>query len=395
MRGKKVIVAVTGSIAAYKAAFLVRALIREGIEVQVIMTEAAKAFVSPLTFSTLSKRPVLSEMFSDDQWNNHVELGLWADAMLIAPATANTLSKCATGQADNLVVATYLSAKCPVYFAPAMDLDMWAHGSTKENMDKLTVRGGHVIPVGHGELASGLYGDGRLAEPEEIVEFLKGEFEAENAFTGKHVMVTAGPTHEAIDPVRYIGNPSTGKMGIEIANAFMRRGAKVSLILGPVNAEIPSGIEVTRVVSAQEMHDAAVSIFPECDVAILAAAVSDYKPVHASATKIKKGEGPVTMELERTPDIAYEVGEKKRKEQVIVGFALETDNAEANATEKLEKKNFNFIVLNSLEDAGAGFGYDTNKVKFIYPGNQIREFELKPKAAVARDICQAVAEILH
>jgi phosphopantothenoylcysteine decarboxylase/phosphopantothenate--cysteine ligase len=281
LHGKKIVVAVTGSIAAYKAAFLVRALIREGCEVQVLMTETAKAFVSPLTFATLSKKPVFSEIIDGDQWNNHVDLGLWADAMLIAPATANTLARCAQGISDNLVVATYLSARCPVFVAPAMDLDMWAHAASERNLSQLMTDGVHLIPVGHGELASGLTGDGRMAEPEEIVTFLKTHFEQSNTFAGKHVLVTAGPTHEAIDPVRFIGNPSTGKMGIAIAEAFAARGAQVSLILGPVVLRPSGNVQVIPVQSAQQMFEASVDLFPSVDIAVLAAAVSDIpRPGH-------------------------------------------------------------------------------------------------------------------
>lgn len=394
MHGKHIIVAITGSIAAYKAALLVRALVKAGCEVQVLMTESAKAFVAPLTFSTLSKKPVFSEIIDGDQWNNHVDLGLWADAMVIAPATANTLAKCATGQADNLIVATYLSARCPVFAAPAMDLDMWAHPATKANLKKLSDHGVRIIPVGHGELASGLVGDGRMAEPEEIVAYLQDFFADQQLFAGKQVLVTAGPTHEAIDPVRYIGNPSTGKMGIAIADAFAKRGAKVTLVLGPVSTTVPAGIDVIRIQSAAQMHEASTTVFPNCDIAILAAAVSDYTPAYPSALKIKKEEGPTQLELKRTKDIAQELGKQKKNGQIIVGFALETDHAETNAQEKLTKKNFDFVVLNTLEDTGAGFGHDTNKVKFIYPGNVSRAFELKSKVAVAEDICHAVSELM-
>ncbi len=395
LHGKKIIVAITGSIAAYKAALLVRALVKEGCEVQVLMTESAKAFVSPLTFSTLSKKPVFSNIIDGDQWNNHVEMGLWADAMVIAPVTANTIAKCATGQADNLVVATYLSARCPVFFAPAMDLDMWAHPATKSNIERLIAHGARIIPVGNGELASGLVGDGRMAEPDDIVRHLQSYYTERLSFSGKHVMVTAGPTHEAIDPVRFIGNPSTGKMGIAIAESFARRGAKVTLILGPVPSKPPADVKVIHVQSAAEMYAASALVFKESDIAILSAAVSDYTPAHPSSLKIKKEEGPAQLELRRTQDIAQELGKQKKNGQIIVGFALETDHAETHAREKLAKKNFDFVVLNTLEDAGAGFGYDTNKVKFIFPGNVVRAFELKSKVAVAEDICHAVAELMH
>lgn len=393
LQGKNIVLAVTGSIAAYKAAVLLRTLVKEGCAVQVLMTDAATEFVSPLTFATLSHRQVYTNIVDKDQWNSHVELGLWADAMVIAPATANTLSRLATAQADNMVVATYLSARCPVFVAPAMDLDMWAHPSNQRNIRTLKDDGVHIIPVGHGELASGLVGDGRMAEPDDITAFLRRHFEQGQTFAGKHVLITAGPTHEAIDPVRYIGNPSTGKMGLAIAESFASRGAAVTVVLGPVTAGISSQIRVIPVHSAAEMLEATLKVFPECDIAILSAAVADYTPAHPSKTKIKKEDGPETLQLKRTKDIAMEIGKLKKNGQVVVGFALETNRAEEHAKEKLQKKNFDFIVLNTLEDPGAGFGHDTNKVKFIYPGDQIRSFELKTKAEVADDICDAIAEL--
>jgi phosphopantothenoylcysteine decarboxylase/phosphopantothenate--cysteine ligase len=395
LHGKKIIVAVTGSIAAYKAAFLVRALIKEGCEVQVLMTDAAKAFVSALTFSTLSKKPVFSDIIDGDQWNNHVDLGLWADALVVAPATANTLARMAQGMSDSLVVATYLSARCPVFVAPAMDLDMWSHPATERNLSQLMTDGVHMIPVGHGELASGLVGDGRMAEPEEILSWLKTHFERSNTFEGKHVLVTAGPTHEAIDPVRFIGNPSSGKMGIAIAEAFASRGARVSLVLGPVGMRPSGNVQVIPVQSAQQMFEASVELFPSTDIAILAAAVADYTPAHPSETKIKKEAGPEQLDLVRTKDIAFELGKMKQNGQVVVGFALETDHAERNAREKLKKKNFDFIVLNTLEDQGAGFGHDTNVVQFLFPDSGSRAFGLKSKLDVAADICDAVAHLMQ
>ena len=395
MQGKHILVAVTGSIAVYKSAYLVRSLIKRGCDVQVLMTEAAKAFVSPLTFSTLSKRPVYSTIISEEEWNNHVELGLWADAMVIAPATANTLSKCATAAADNLIVATYLSARCPVFVAPAMDLDMWVHPANERNLDLLANDGVKVIPVGHGELASGLVGDGRMAEPDDIVKYLEDYFARATDFEGKHVLITAGPTHEAIDPVRFIGNPSTGKMGIAIAETFARRGARVTMVLGPVATKPPAGIEVIDVTSAEEMYQASVQVFSDCDIAVMAAAVADYTPANPSDQKIKKEDGPEVLELRRTKDIAMELGQHKKSGQVIVGFALETENGKAHAMSKLKRKNFDFIVLNTLEDSGAGFGHDTNKVQFQYPDETSKSFDLKSKHAVAEDICDAVVEILH
>lgn len=394
MPGGNIILAVTGSIAAYKAAVLARSLIKEGWDVQVLMTEAARHFVSPLTFSTLSRKPVHTRIIDDDAWNNHVELGLWADAMLIAPATATTLSKCAHGLADNIVVATYLSARCPVFFAPAMDLDMWKHGSTVHNIEKLQGFGDTIIPVGHGELASGLTGEGRMAEPEEIVAFLKDRLSAHQPLKGKKVMITAGPTHEAIDPVRFIGNRSTGAMGIAIADAMEKAGAEVDLILGPTNLEPNGHCEVTRVTSAEEMYQAAIRRYPNCDIAILAAAVADFTPLEVHERKIKKTDGPTSIELRRTHDIAAELAEFKRDDQMNIGFALETDSEVANATEKLKRKKFDFIVLNSLRDKGAGFGPGTNKVKFIFPEGQSKDFDLKSKSLVARDIVDEIVELL-
>ena len=395
MRDKNVILAITGSIAAYKSAILTRSLIKAGCNVRILMTEAAKGFVAPLTFSTLSKQTVLSDIFTDEGWNNHVELGLWADAMVIAPATANTISKCANGQADNLVVATYLSARCPVFFAPAMDLDMWQHGSTKDNLDKLIRFGNKIIPVGHGELASGLTGDGRMAEPETIVEYLERLFEENVALKGKRVMVTAGPTHESIDPVRYIGNRSTGTMGVEIAQALARRGAHVDLVLGPTAIEPDQKCHTIRVTSAAEMHDAAMTSFEKADIAVLAAAVADFTPAAPSDSKIKKDNGAPSIELARTKDIAGEMSKVKREDQFVVGFALETDNELENAREKLTKKKFDFIVLNSLRDKGAGFGTATNKVKFVFPDNDTKEFELKTKAQVAEDIVDEIVNRIN
>ncbi len=390
MRDKNIILAVTGSIAAYKAALLTRLFIKEGCAVQILMTPSAKEFVSTLTFSTLSKRRVLSDIIDEDEWNSHVDLGLWADAMLIAPATANTMSKCASGHSDSLIVATYLSARCPVFFAPAMDLDMWKHSSTRENLASLASRGDQLIPVGHGDLASGLTGDGRMAEPAEIVAFVKDFFDREAPHKGKKAVVTAGPTHEAIDPVRFIGNQSTGTMGIAIADALCDAGAEVDLILGPTHLAPLSKCNVVRVKSAAEMHNAAMVSFEKADIAVLAAAVADFTPGTTSALKIKKNDGPMRIELERTKDIALELSKVKSAGQLVVGFALETDSEYDNAVKKLKRKKFDFIVLNSLSDKGAGFGTDTNKVKFIFPDNSVRDFELKPKKEVAQDIVKEI-----
>ncbi|RLD21581.1 MAG: bifunctional phosphopantothenoylcysteine decarboxylase/phosphopantothenate--cysteine ligase CoaBC [Bacteroidetes bacterium] len=390
MRDKNIILSVTGSIAAYKTAMLTRLFIKEGCTVQVLMTSAAKEFVSPLTFSTLSRRRVLSDIIAEDEWNSHVDLGLWADAMIIAPATANTLSKCANGQSDSLIVATYLSARCPVFIAPAMDLDMWHHESTKENIEKLESHGDQLIPVGHGDLASGLTGDGRMAEPTDIIAFVKDYFDQRTPLKGKKAVVTAGPTHEAIDPVRFIGNKSTGTMGIAIADALTDLGAEVDLILGPTHRSPLSKCRVIRVESADEMYQATVSSFEKSDIAVLAAAVADFTPRHASESKIKKGDGPMQIDLQRTKDIAFELSKVKTADQFIVGFALETDSEFDNAVKKLERKKFDFIVLNSLNDQGAGFGPDTNKVKFIFPDNSFKDFELKSKREVAEDIVKQI-----
>lgn len=383
---------ISGSIAAYKSAFLVRALIKAGAEVQVVMTPAATRFITPLTLSTLSKRPVFTDVQSEDGWNNHVEMGLWADALLIAPATATTLGRLAAGLADNMVAATYLSARCPVFLAPAMDLDMWKHPATQANVQRLQGFGNFFIPVGHGELASGLVGDGRMAEPEEIVTLLERFFSARLDLAGKRVLVTAGPTYEPIDPVRFIGNHSSGKMGVAIADALAARGAQVTLLLGP-SAQEPTQGEVTmvRVRTAAEMHAEAARCFPEMDAAVLAAAVADYRPAQTAKEKIKKGTEEMTLRLEKTPDIAASLGRVKRPDQLLVGFALETEDELANAREKLERKNFDLIVLNSLRDAGAGFHHDTNKVTILYRNNKADHFQLKSKKAVAEDIVVAMA----
>lgn len=392
MRGKKIILAISGSIAAYKAAFLTRLLIKAGAEVQVLMTPAAAAFITPLTLSTLSKRKVLTEVVSDESWNNHVELGLWADAMIVAPATANTLAHLANGLCDTMVAAVYLSARCPVFLAPAMDLDMWKHGSTQRNVELLKSYGNHFLPVGHGELASGLIGAGRMAEPAAIVAHLATYFQEDQSFKGQKVLVTAGPTYEPLDPVRFIGNRSSGKMGIAIARSFAKRGAEVTLVLGPSKLSVEDeGIETIRVQTAQEMHDVSVEAFGKMDVAVFAAAVADYRPSIIADKKMKKKAGDMTIELERTPDIAATLGKLKKEYQMTVGFALETNNEESNAKGKLERKNFDMIVLNSLRDAGAGFNFDTNKITIMRKDNIRKEFQLKSKAEVAEDI---VAEIL-
>ena len=395
MKNKKIILAITGSIAAYKAAFLTRLLIKQGAEVQVIMTPSAAAFIAPLTLSTLSKRPVFTEVIAEESWNNHVELGLWADAMIVAPATANTLAKLANGICDSMVGAVYLSAKCPVFFAPAMDLDMWKHPATKANLETLKAYGNHLIPVGHGELASGLVGEGRMAEPEDIVAHLNDFFKQKESLTGKTAVVTAGPTYEAIDPVRFIGNRSTGKMGIAIAERLAERGAKVYLVLGPTSQKTENpNVETIRVTSAEEMYQAATKHFKKANVAIMAAAVADYRPKTVSDKKIKKKAGDMKVELERTKDIAAELGRTKKKKQITVGFALETNNEKANAKGKVERKNFDFIVLNSLRDKGAGFGHDTNKVTFIFKDGSEKDLPLMLKSEVAVKIVDEIEQLV-
>jgi phosphopantothenoylcysteine decarboxylase/phosphopantothenate--cysteine ligase len=396
LSGKRILLGVSGGIAAYKSAALVRLLVKSGAEVRAVLTPAAKDFVTPLTLSTLSKNPVISEFVDNESqealWNNHVQLGLWADLMLIAPATANTLSKMATGNADNFLVAVYLSAKCPVYFAPAMDLDMYRHPSTSESFRMLQEFGNIMIPAETGELASGLSGQGRMAEPEHIVAFLEADLLSKLPLKGKKILITAGPTYEAIDPVRFIGNRSSGKMGYDIALAAANLGASVILVSGPTHLSADNAmIEVVRVESAAQMYDACHRHFPDCDVAIAAAAVSDYRPKHPAVNKIKKTESEISIELEKTTDILASLGASK-KNQFLIGFALETENELGNAKEKIRKKNLDLIVLNSLNDAGAGFGKLTNKITFIDKDFNIEPLPLKGKEDVARDILQKVIE---
>jgi phosphopantothenoylcysteine decarboxylase/phosphopantothenate--cysteine ligase len=393
LKGKKIVLGISGSIAAYKSASLTRLLVKAGAEVQVIMTGAAANFITPLTLSTLSNRPVFIEVANGDGWNNHVEIGLWADAMIIAPATATTLSKMASALCDNMLVATYLSARCPVFFAPAMDLDMWEHPATHRNVDLLKSYGNHLIPVGYGELASGLIGAGRMAEPEDIVSVLTAFFTAEipQDLKGKKAIVTAGPTYEPIDPVRFIGNRSSGKMGIAIAENMAKRGAEVQLILGPSQLSTnQKGITTIKVETAQQMYEAAINHFPNVDIAVLSAAVADYRPKNIATEKIKKKSDDMVLELEKTFDIADSLGKIKKANQLIVGFALETNNEIDNAKNKLHRKNFDFIVLNSLQDKGAGFNHDTNKVTLIDKYNNFEEFELKTKVEVAVDIVNKI-----
>jgi phosphopantothenoylcysteine decarboxylase/phosphopantothenate--cysteine ligase len=393
LSGKHILLGVTGGIAAYKSAFLVRLLKKAGALVKVVMTPEAEQFITPLTLSTLSENPVVSS-FTDEEknWNNHVELGLWADVMLIAPATANTLSKMASGTANNLLITTYLSAKCPVYFAPAMDLDMYKHASSKASIDKLIGFGNKFIKPGSGELASGLVGEGRMAEPEDIISFIEQDILSQLPLAGKEITITAGPTYEAIDPVRFIGNHSSGKMGFELAKRALDLGAKVNLITGPTHLHLKhSNLTRIDVVSAQEMFDATLSKFDLSSVVIASAAVSDYRPKHPFDQKMKKSKDALHIELEPTTDILMHLGSIK-KDQILVGFALETNDEEKNAKSKLKRKNLDFIVLNSLNDQGAGFKTDTNKITLITNSETIR-FKTKPKSEVAKDIFDHILKL--
>lgn len=398
LRGKKIILGITGSIAAYKAALLVRLLVKAGAEVKVIMTPSAHGFITPLTLSTLSKNPVLTDFVKDShgQWNNHVDLGLWADAFVIAPASANTLGKMAHGICDNLLLAVYLSARCPVFFSPAMDLDMLRHPSVQANLKTLCNWGNILIEPGYGELASGLTGPGRMAEPEEIVGILEGHFGKHRRLNGKKILVTAGPTYEAIDPVRFIGNHSSGKMGFAIAEVLASEGAEVELVTGPTQQHTTSpGIRLRRVTSAQEMFEACSAVFDSADITVLAAAVADYRPRTVADQKIKKNGESLSLDLTKTTDIAASLGKLKHNGQMIVGFALETEHEKENAFRKLDSKNFDLIVLNSLNDKGAGFGFDTNKITIINRKQELKEFELKDKKEVARDIVDVIIENFH
>ena len=396
LKGKKIVLGITGSIAAYKAVLLLRSLIKEGAEVKVIMTPAAKDFISPLTLSTLSKNPVLIDIFKEDTWANHVMLGRWADMMLVAPLSCNTLAKMAAGLCDNLLLSVYLSATCPVMLAPAMDEDMWKHPSTRQNLQTLASYGNSIVPVTNGELASGLFGEGRMAEPETIVEHLLQHFKNGGRLNGKKVLVTAGPTYEHIDPVRFIGNHSSGKMGVAIAREFLNRGADVTLVLGPAPGALPlDGLNVMRVQTAGEMYDACHQVFGETDIAIMAAAVADYSPVSVASEKIKKKEESWSVALKKTPDILKSLGQKKKENQVLAGFALETNNERENALAKLQQKNADIIVLNSLRDKDAGFGKDTNKVTIFDRKGGEKNFDLKSKTAVAKDIVDYIIEYIH
>ena len=399
LSGKNILLGISGGIAAYKTASLVRLFVKLGAHVKVVMTPASKEFVTPLTLATLSKNPVYSSFVNEDEdngvWNSHVDLGLWADLFVIAPATANTLSKMANGTCDNLLLATYLSAKCPVYFAPAMDLDMYKHESSLNSFNTLKSFGNIMIPATSGELASGLIGEGRMAEPEAIVSFIENDVLAKLPLKNKKLLITAGPTYEAIDPVRFIGNHSSGKMGFEIAKAAAQLGAEVILISGPTNQTVShSLITVIPVTSAEDMYHAVHNHFSSCDVAILSAAVADYKPKEVASQKIKKNSSTLSLELEKTKDILASIGAIK-KHQFLVGFALETNNELENAKDKLKRKNLNLIVLNSLNDTGAGFKSDTNKVTFIEANNVVTEFQLKSKADVAKDLLNKITEQIN
>jgi len=394
LAGKKIIIGITGSIAAYKIPLLVRQLIKDGAQIRVIMTPSSTDFVSRLTLSTLSKNPVLIDLFDEQSWSNHVELGRWADIMLIAPLSCNTLSKMASGQCDNLLLAVYLSATCPVMVAPAMDEDMWNHAATKKNLGLLSERGTRILDVGYGELASGLIGPGRMAEPEDIFKALEDFFKTADQLKGKKALVTAGPTYEAIDPVRFIGNHSSGKMGYAIAEELASRGAEVTLVSGPVSLKPRNEkIRLMPVSSAEEMHTTCTAGSSTYDIVVMAAAVADYTPVMAAEQKIKKAGEELTVTLKKTKDILASLGKKKTNGQLLVGFALETENEAANARKKLEEKNADLIILNSLNDKGAGFGHDTNKVTLFFRDGKEKQIGLKSKSALAKDIVDSIMEI--
>ncbi|HPH85350.1 MAG TPA: bifunctional phosphopantothenoylcysteine decarboxylase/phosphopantothenate--cysteine ligase CoaBC [Ferruginibacter sp.] len=395
LQGKKILLGISGSIAAYKSAILVRLLIKAGAEVKVVMSPAAEHFIAPLTLSTLSKNDVLTALSENDSWANHVMLGRWADVMLIAPLSCNTLAKMAHGLCDNLLMAVYLSATSPVIAAPAMDEDMWKHPATRSNITRIEQFGNLVIPVEKGELASGLNGEGRMAEPEHIVTYLEHYFSKISDLAGKKVLVTAGPTFEAIDPVRFIGNHSTGKMGIAIARECVARGAYVTLVCGPSGETLPAGVNAVRVTSAAEMYDACIKVFPDVDIAVMSAAVADYTITNPATQKIKKDHSSLVLELEKTRDILKALGEQKKSSQVLVGFALETNNEKENALKKLSSKKADMIVLNSLNDPGAGFGYDSNKIVIFDRKGQEYSFESKSKTAVATDIINSIIKFSH
>ena len=394
--GKKILLGITGSIAAYKSILLVRLLVKSGAEVKVIMSPSAKDFVSPLTLSTLSKNPVIIDLFSNDSWSNHVELGRWADLFLIAPVSCNTLAKMSSGLCDNMLMATYLSATCPVVLAPAMDEDMWKHPATDGNIEKIRSFGNEIIPVEKGELASGLYGEGRMAEPDIILQFCDQHFSLTKDLDGKKVLVTAGPTYEPIDPVRFIGNHSSGKMGIAITQELVRRGAEVHLVIGPTSMtlNIPQ-LRIHKIQTAEQMFEVCMKEFPDTDIAILSAAVADYTPIGPSAEKIKKTTDTLTVELRKTRDILQSLGAQKHNGQIVVGFALETSHEREYALKKLKSKNADLIILNSLNDEGAGFGYDTNKITIFAKDGGEMVYERKHKQQVAKDIVDRIVKMIH
>jgi phosphopantothenoylcysteine decarboxylase/phosphopantothenate--cysteine ligase len=396
LKGKKILLGITGSIAAYKAILLVRLLVKAGAEVKVIMTESAKSFVSPLVLSTLSNNKVLVDLFDEDTWANHVMLGRWADVMLIAPLSCNTLAKMANGQCDNLLLTVYLSATCPVVVSPAMDEDMWHHPSTKRNIELLRSYGNAIIDVGTGELASGLIGEGRMAEPEAIVQHLTEHFFRGKELSGKKVLITAGPTYEALDPVRFIGNHSSGKMGFALAEAFYLKGADVELVTGPTHQQTNYyGINVTKISSAEQMYEKCTAIFPAVDIAVMSAAVADYKPIAVATEKIKKTNEDLTIQLSKTKDILKSLGQQKKNAQLLVGFALETNNEREYALNKMQSKNADMIVLNSLRDKDAGFGHDTNKVTiFDKEGNEFA-LDLASKQNIATDIVNIIIQKIN
>lgn len=397
MNGKNIILGITGGIAAYKSALLARQLVKKGANVKVIMTPLAKEFITPLTMATLTKNPILVDFYNPENgdWNSHVDLGLWADAMLVAPVTANTMGKMANGIADNLLITTYLSAKCPVFLAPAMDLDMYKHPSNQKNIDTLKSYGHHFIEPKTGELASGLIGKGRMEEPEEIADYLEKFFQKQERFYGKKILVTAGPTYEKIDPVRFIGNYSSGKMGFAIAETLAKQGAEVELVTGPVSLTTKQkGITIHRIESAEEMYNACIEIFSNSNAAIMSAAVADFSPETQESQKVKRKSDDLTITLKPTKDIAASLGKIKEKNQIVVGFALETNNEETNAKLKLEKKNLDFIVLNSLNDKGAGFNNHTNKISILDKNGNKENYDLKHKISVAEDICDYLSKFM-
>ena len=398
LKGKKIVLAVTGSISAYKTLFLLRLLVKEGADVKVIMSKSAHDFIQPLSFSTLSKHPVCSDFTESELngvWNNHVEMALWADLILVAPCTANTLAKYATGMCDSYLLAVLMSAQCPLFFAPAMDHDMMEHAGTQDNLKRIAAMGCTVLAPGYGELASGLIGKGRLSEPEEILSVVVSHFNPNQRLKGLSAMVNAGPTYEAIDPVRFIGNRSSGKMGIAIAKALRTQGADVTLVLGPVHESVPDGIKIIRVESAKEMFEACTHVFQNSDIAVLAAAVADYRPANVSTEKIKKKDSPLELRLEETEDIAAALGKSKNANQKLICFALETENEEAHALSKLQRKNADMLVLNSLRTEGVHFGSDNNAVTLFHSNGSKKEISLKSKSEIAQIISNEIADLFQ